>query len=122
MFWSIKCSGEVLSKLKSSEIRATSLSTFDFPILYTTLPHNIKKNLDFNQWTFKREETLYLACNDKKAFSLLQTIDGIHFGLVRMYVTPYRIYQIISTYDLLLNYTDKLWEFRWVQIVLHLFA
>ena len=29
-----------------------------------------------------REETLYLACNDKKAFSLLQTIDGKNFGLV----------------------------------------
>ena len=36
MFWSIKNSGEVLSKLKSREFRTTSLSTYDFSTLYTT--------------------------------------------------------------------------------------
>ena len=46
LFWSIKNSGEVLNKLKSRGFRATSLSTYDFSILYTTLPHNlIKANL-----------------------------------------------------------------------------
>ena len=39
MFWSIKNSGEVLSKLKSKGFRATCLSTYDFSTLYTTLPH-----------------------------------------------------------------------------------
>ena len=43
MFWSIKYSGEVLSKLKSRGFRATSLSTYDFSTLYTTLPHNLIK-------------------------------------------------------------------------------
>ena len=38
-FWSIKNSGEVLSKLKCRGFRATSLSTYDFSTLYTTLPH-----------------------------------------------------------------------------------
>ena len=38
MFWSIKKSGEVLSKLQSRGFRATSLSTYDFSTLYTTLP------------------------------------------------------------------------------------
>ena len=42
-FWSIKYSGEVLNKLKCRGFRATSLSTFDFPTLYTTLPHNLNK-------------------------------------------------------------------------------
>ena len=37
MFWSIKNSGEVLSKLKSRGFRETSLYTYDY--LYTTLPH-----------------------------------------------------------------------------------
>ena len=37
-----------------------------------------------------------------KRFSLLQTIEDIHFGLVRMYVTPYRIFWIIFTSDLLI--------------------
>ena len=45
-FWSIKFSGEVINKLKLRAFRATSLSTYDFSTLYTTLPHNlIKKNL-----------------------------------------------------------------------------
>ena len=42
-FWSIKTSGEVLSKLKRRGFRATSLSTYDFSTLYTTLPHNLIK-------------------------------------------------------------------------------
>ena len=43
MFWSIKNSGEVLRKLKLRGFRATSLSTYDFSTLYTTLPHNLIK-------------------------------------------------------------------------------
>ena len=43
MFWSIKNSGEVLSKLKSRGFRATSLSTYDCSTLYTTLPHHLIK-------------------------------------------------------------------------------
>ena len=38
LFWSIKNSGEILSKLKSRGFLASSLST-----LYTTLPHNLIK-------------------------------------------------------------------------------
>ena len=74
MLWSIKNSGEVLSKLKSRGFRATSLSTYDFSTLYTTLPHNlIKEKLDdLIERVFKKfyinEGTLYLACNDRKAF------------------------------------------------------
>ena len=42
-------SSEVLNKLKSRGFRATSLSTYDFSTLYTTLPHNlIKEKLIFN--------------------------------------------------------------------------
>ena len=41
LFWSIKNSGEILIKLKSRGFRATSLSTYDFSTLYTTLPHNL---------------------------------------------------------------------------------
>ena len=73
-FWSINNSGEVLSKLKCRGFRATSLSTYDFSTLYTTLPHNLikEKLLDLIEWTFKRAlknyGSLYLACNDRKAF------------------------------------------------------
>ena len=71
LFWR---AGEVLSKLKSRGFRATSLSTYDFSTLYTTLPHNLIKEklvdlIDraFKQF-YKNEGTLYLACNDRKAF------------------------------------------------------
>ena len=71
MFWPIKHSGEVLSKLKDIGYQATSLSTYDFSTLYTTLPHNLikEKLLDLIERTFyKKKCKLYLACNDKNAF------------------------------------------------------
>ena len=70
IFWSIKNSGEVLNKLKSGGFRATSLSTYDFSTLYTTLPHNLikEKLLNLTEWTFKREGSPYLACNERQAF------------------------------------------------------
>ena len=64
----------VLSKLKSRGFRATSLSTYDFSTLSTTLPHNLirEKFLDLIECAFKKifknVGTLYLASNDKKAF------------------------------------------------------
>ena len=61
---------------------------------------------------------LILPVTIRKRFSLLQTIEGINFGLVRMYVTPYRIFWKIFTSDLVISYTDKLLVFQWIQIVL----
>ena len=70
-FWSIKNSCEVLNKLKSRGFRASSLSTYDFSTLYTTLLHNLIKDklVDLNEITFQREGSLYISCNDKNAFS-----------------------------------------------------
>ena len=101
--------------------RATSLSTYDFSTLYTTLSHNLikEKLLDLIEWTFKgalKTMVLYLACNDRKAFSLPLTKVCTLFGHVRMCATPYPISWIIFTLDLGPSYTDKLLEFRWVQI------
>ena len=45
-FWSIKNSGEILNKLKYRGFLASSLFTYDFSTLYTTLVHNpIKEKL-----------------------------------------------------------------------------
>ena len=41
LVWVNKNSGEVLNKFKCRGFRATSLSTYDFSTLYTTLPHNL---------------------------------------------------------------------------------
>ena len=70
IFWSIKYSGEILNKFKSKSVLASSLSTYDCSTLYTTLPHNIikeKLTLLIEQ-TFNRKGSLYLACNESRAF------------------------------------------------------
>ena len=112
----------MILKLSMEHYKLKLLSTYDFSALYTTLPHNLikEKLLDLIERTFyKKEGKLYLACSDKKAFSLLQTIiEDITFGLVRMYVTPYRFSWTIFILGMALSYTDKLLVFRWVQIVL----
>ena len=70
LFWSIKNSGEVLNKQKSRGFRATSLSTYDFCTLYTTLPHNLikEKLINLIEWTFKWEGSPYIACKEIQAF------------------------------------------------------
>ena len=116
-----KNSGEVLSKLKDIGYQATSVSTYDFSTLYTTLPHTLikEKLLDLIELTFyNKEGKLYLACNDKKAFftwtdhyrgyhlSSCQIVcDGLSFLLDNIYIRfGTKLY--------------KLLVFRWVQIVL----
>ena len=49
---------------------ASKLSTYDFSTLYTTLPHNLIKDklIALIEHTFPREKTLYLACNEERAF------------------------------------------------------
>ena len=66
--------GEVLDKLKARDFNATSLSTYDFSTLYTTLPHNLIKGKfsGLIERTFEREGSPSLACNDRNAF--------VHFG------------------------------------------
>ena len=70
LFWSIKNSGEILVKLKARDFNATSLSTYDFSTLSTTLPHNLIKDklIDLIERTYQREGSPYLACNDRNAF------------------------------------------------------
>ena len=52
----------------------TSLSTYAFSTLYTTLPHNLIKNklIDLIERTFQREGSPNLACNDRNMHFLLQ--------------------------------------------------
>ena len=47
------------------------MSTYDFSTLYTTLPHHLIKDklIALIGHTFTREKTLYLACNEERAFS-----------------------------------------------------
>ena len=70
LFWSIKNSGEILYKLKSTGFLASGWSTFDFSTLFTTLPHNLikEKLTELIEQTFNREGSIYLACDNKNTF------------------------------------------------------
>lgn len=70
MFWSIKNSSEVLTKLKDRDFRASSLSTYNFSTLYTTLLHHLikEKLFDLVERIFTKLGCLYLACNDRNAY------------------------------------------------------
>ena len=69
-FGLLKISGEILDKLKAKDFNVTSISTYDFSTLYTTLPHNLIKDklIDLIERTFQGEGSPYLACNDRNAF------------------------------------------------------
>ena len=61
-----KISNEVLNKLKSTGFKASTLSTYEFYTLYTTLPYHFIKDklIDVIEHTFSREKVLYLVCKD----------------------------------------------------------
>ena len=86
------------------------MSTYEFSTLFTSLPRNLIKEKLLHlieQTFFRKEDKLHLACNDRKAFSLLPTIiENITFGLVRMYVTPYRLSWTI----LIIRFGTKLYK------------
>ena len=48
LFWSVKNSGEIFNNFKSKGFLASSLSTYDFSTLNTTLPHNLIKEKRLN--------------------------------------------------------------------------
>ena len=54
-------------------------------LLSSALPHNLikEKLTELIEQTFNREGSLYLACNDKNAFLLLNNLNDINYGHVR---------------------------------------
>ena len=69
-FWFIKNSTEIFNKLKTKGFQASTIPTYDFSTICTALPHNLIRNQlgDLIENTFRREEVLYLACNEERAF------------------------------------------------------
>ena len=120
LFWSIKNSGEVLNKVKSRGFRATSLSTYDFSTLYTTLPNNVikEKLVNLIEWTFKREGSPYIACDEREAF--FTSGDTKRYKLWSCLNVCEALIYLLDNFllDLALSYADKLLVFRWVLIVL----
>ena len=69
-FWSIKNSSEVIEKLRLRYFRGSQISSFAFPTLYTSLPHDLikAKVLSPVNWCFNRESKTYLCTSDKAGF------------------------------------------------------
>ena len=100
LFWFIKNSGEILNKLKSRGFLASSLSTYDSPSLYTTLPHNLIKE--------KLTKLIEHSCNNKNAFLflLLNNLDDISCGHVRKCV----MLSIIFCHSIFIRFGSKLYR------------
>ena len=64
----LKIKVKFLINLKLEISMRTSLSTYDFSTLHTTLPHNLIKDklIDLIERTFNREGFPYLVCNGRK--------------------------------------------------------
>ena len=58
----------------------TSLSSYGFSTLYTTLPHILIKDklIDLFERTFQRKGSPYYACNDRNAFFFGKTENKFH--------------------------------------------
>ena len=56
------------------------MSTYDFSIIYTTLPHNLIKDklIDLIERPFNSDDSPYLACNDRNAFFLWKNLKKYH--------------------------------------------
>ena len=119
-FWSIKNSNEVLNKLNSKGFKASTLSTYDFSTLYTTLPHHLIKDklIDLIEHMFSRQKAIHLACNDQRAFFTSDVYKNYNLWSCQKVCEALFIFWIIFLLDLELNFTDKLWVFRCVLTVL----
>ena len=81
--------------------------------------HNLikQKLTDLIESNFQREGSLFLACNDTNAF--FTSGDQTRFILrFCQNVCDALSHLLDNILDFALTYTDKLWEFRWVLIVL----
>ena len=69
MFLVYEYSGEILYKLKASDLNATTLPIYDFSTLYTALPYNLIKDklINFIERTFQP----YLARNTLRLLKLI---------------------------------------------------
>ena len=90
-FWSIKNSNEVLNQLKSKVFKASTLSTYDFSILYTTLQHHLIKDklIDLIELKFSQEKALYYAPPPESGGVLCYTLRNFECPSVRPSVSAH---------------------------------
>ena len=78
-FWSIDNTSKVLDKLKTLN-NITTISTYDFSTLYTSLPHQqIKEKVKaLIKWTFDRESKTYLVTRENNSFFSDKLYDKVY--------------------------------------------
>ena len=86
LLWSIKNSDEILGKLKARDFNATSLSTYDFSTLYTTLPHNLIKDKPIDLLKEPSRERALLTLHVMTEMHIQKNLKNIMHGRVKMYV------------------------------------
>ena len=91
VFWSTKNPSEALNKFKCKDCKAPKLSTYDFCILYTTLPHHLitDKLIDLIDRTFFGRKYYTKFARKNVFFSLLVYTRVIIHGFIKKSVTPF---------------------------------
>ena len=94
-----------------------------FSTLYTTLPNNVikEKLINLIVCTFKREDSPYLACNERQAFFPSGDTKRYKLWSCQNMCEALIYFWMIFTLDLALSYTDKLLVFRWVFIFIFIY-
>ena len=108
-FCSIKSSNEVLNKLKFKGFKASTLSTYDFSMLYTTLPHHLIKDklidlIEHIRFLYRKHFIWLVTTNVLSLLPMCKKV--IIYGLVKKVVRPLFIFWIIVLLDLELNFTN----------------
>ena len=70
------------------QVAASTLSTYNFSTLYTTLSHNLFKDklVDLIERIFQREGSLYIAYNNRNAFFTSGLVRTLAFLLDNIYI------------------------------------
>ena len=79
-------------------------------MLYTTLPHNLIRNqlFDLIVNTFRREEVLYLACNEERVFFASEEHKNYDLRTCQKERDALINFWTISILDLALSFIDKM--------------
>ena len=124
--WILKNSTNLLSSLGHLGVhKATSIQTFDFSILYTSIPHDLLKsrmnNIINNAFKHKNGATRYthIKVGRNKSYFTSDPLNGDNKYTANDICKMTEFWWITYTLDLVDNFSDKWLAFLWEQTVPH---
>ena len=98
-----------MDKLRARDFNATSLSTYKFSTLYTTLPYNLIKDKLIGHLKEPSIEKALLTVNvtTETRYLLCKTLRNIIHGLVKMYAMRWPFCWTTFLFDLTPSCKDK---------------